>query len=105
MLSKPLDKVSRPVITTYDYGSYSIRYENWHYIRYIDESEELYNLVDDPEEWLNLASDEAFTSIKSQLAGYMQANPVDLPEVSLIKLMEHHVPPLRSKEYFFREER
>ncbi|MFC1777678.1 sulfatase-like hydrolase/transferase [Pseudomonadota bacterium] len=105
MLSNPLVKVARPVITTDDYGSYSIRYENWHYIKYIDDSEELYNLDDDPEEWQNLASDEAFTTIKGQLAGYIPANPIDLPEVSLIELMEHHVPPLRSKEYFFSEER
>jgi arylsulfatase A-like enzyme len=105
MLSNPLDKVSRPVITTYDYGSYSIRYENWHYIKYIDNSEELYNLDIDPEEWQNLASDKAFTAIKNQLAGHIPANPIDLPEVSLIELMEHHVPPFRSKEYFFSEER
>ena len=105
ILSKPLDKVSRPVVTTYDCGSYSIRYEKWLYIRYIDDSEELYNLDDDPEEWQNLASDEAFKSIKSQLTGYIPANPIDLPEVSLIELMAHHVPPFRSKEYFFSEER
>jgi hypothetical protein len=28
-----------------------------------------------------------------------------LPEVSLIELEEHHVPPFRSKEYFFSKER
>jgi len=28
-----------------------------------------------------------------------------LPEESLIPLMEHHVPPYRSEEYFFSEER
>ena len=105
MLANPQEEVARPVITTYDYGSYSIRYEDWHYIRYIDDSEELYNLDDDPEEWHNLALDAGFSDVKNQLAGFIPTNPIDLPEVSLIELMEHHVPPFRSKEYFFSQER
>jgi len=105
MLAKPQEPVSRPVITTYDYGSYSVRYENWHYIRYIDDSEELYKLNSDPEEWHNLAADEKFADTKHHLAGFIPSNPIDLPEVSLIELEEHHVPPFRSKEYFFSKER
>jgi arylsulfatase A-like enzyme len=105
MLADPLQPVSRPVISTYDYGSYSIRYENWHYIRYIDGSEELYNLDEDPEEWHNRAADETLAAVKRQLAGYIPADAIDLPEVSLIELMEHHVPPFRSREYFFSDER
>ena len=105
MLSNPLDKVSRAVVTSYDYGSYSVRFENWHYIEYIDDSEELYNLDEDPEEWHNLASGEGFTEIKQQLAANIPTNPIDLPEVSLIELEEHHVPPFRSKAYFFSDER
>ena len=105
MLANPLEKVSRPVITTYDYGSYSIRFENWHYIRYLDDSEELYDLKTDPEEWHNLASALEFTEIKAQLAGHIPTDPIDLPEVSLLELMDHHVPPFRSKAYFFSDER
>lgn len=105
MLTDPQKKVSRPIISTYDYGSYSIRYENWHYIRYIDDSEELYNLEDDPEEWHNLAEDQQYGNVKNKLAGYIPDEQIDLPEVSLIELMEHHVPPFRSKAYFFSEER
>jgi len=105
MLAKPREPVSRPVITTYDYGSYSVRYENWHYIRYIDDSEELYELDSDPEEWHNLAADEKFADTKQHLADFIPSKPIDLPEVSLIELDEHHVPPFRSKEYFFSKER
>ncbi len=105
MLTNPQENVARPIISTYDYGSFSIRYENWHYIKYIDDSEELYNLEDDPEEWHNLAMNEGLADIKNQLAGFIPENPIDLPEVSLIELMEHHVPPFRSKEYFFSQER
>lgn len=105
MLANPQEEIARPVITTYDYGSYSIRYENWHYIKYLDDSEELYNLDDDPEEWHNLALDETLVDVKNQLAGFIPTDPIDLPEVSLTELMEHHVPPFRSKEYFFSQER
>jgi len=105
MLPDPKKVVLRPVVTTYDYGSYSIRYEHWHYIKYLDDSEELYNLVDDPEEWHNLALDEGFDKIKNKLVKFIPSNPIDLPEVSLTELMKHHVPPFRSKEYFFSKER
>jgi arylsulfatase A-like enzyme len=105
ILEDPLEEVARPVITTYDYGSYSVRYGNWHYIRYIDDSEELYNLQEDPEEWYNLASNEEFSATKSELVAFLPATPLDLPEVSLDELSEHHVPPFRSKEYFFSDER
>ena len=105
MLADPLAPVSRPIISTYDWGSYSIRYEDWHYIRYLDDSEELYDLATDPEEWYNLANDPAQEDTKRMLAGFIPKDPIDLPEESLIPLMEHHVPPFRSREYFFSEER
>jgi len=105
ILRNPDTLIERPIITTYDYGSYSIRYNKWHYIRYIDDSEELYDLEADPEEWHNLATDAGYTTIKQQLAQHIPATPIDLPEVSLIELQEHHIPPFKSKEYFFSQER
>jgi len=105
ILENPKVELPRPIITSYDYGSYSIRYDQWHYIRYIDDSEELYDLSSDPEEWTNLAGLAEHQVVKAQLANYIPENPIDLPEISLIPLQEHHVPPFRSKEYFFSEER
>lgn len=105
ILENPERDLDRSAITTYDYGSYSVRYQNWHYIRYVDDSEELYDLDQDPEEWYNLASEQEFSQLKSQLQGFIPSNPIDLPEQSLLTLMEHHVPPIRSREYFFSEER
>jgi arylsulfatase A-like enzyme len=105
MLANPTEPTERAVITTYDYGSYSVRQGDWHYIRYIDDSEELYNLSQDPEEWYNLAQSPNHTDTKARLAEAIPDNPIDLPEESLIELMVHHVPPYRSKEYFFSEER
>jgi len=105
MLADPLEPVSRPILTTYDWGSYSIRYENWHFIRYLDGSEELYDLETDPEEWYNRSREAGLADTKAMLAAFIPEDPIDLPEESLIPLMEHHVPPYRSEEYFFSEER
>ena len=45
----------RPAITSHNQGNFSIVSEKWRYIRYMDGAEELYDLVDDPHEWTNLA--------------------------------------------------
>jgi iduronate 2-sulfatase len=100
LLQDPKLVVDRPIITTYDYGSYSVRYKNWHLIKYIDDSEELYNLDEDPEEWYNLAKKENQTSILEELRGFIPDAPVDLPEASLIELSEHHIAPIQSKAHF-----
>ncbi len=59
LLADPDAPWDRPVITTFDYGEYSIRDERFRYIRYIDGGEELYDHDADPEEWTNLADDPA----------------------------------------------
>ena len=39
----------------FDKGNVSLRDKQWRYIRYADESEELYDLIADPNEWHNVA--------------------------------------------------
>ena len=95
----------RPVITTYDQGDYSVRYKHWHYIKYIDDTEELYDLEKDRHEWYNLAMEEKYAKNKMELESFLPVAPMPLPEVSLLPLMEHHIPPVRSKEYYESEER
>ena len=54
-LLKDPDAMTNPtVITTFDRGNHSIAGRRWHYIRYADGSEELYDLETDPNEWTNL---------------------------------------------------
>jgi arylsulfatase A-like enzyme len=105
LLADPKKIISRPVITTYDYGSYSVRWDQWHYIRYVDDSEELYDLDKDPEEWSNLAGDSSYAEVKARLITAIPPDPAPFPETSLIPLMEHHIAPIKSREHYFSDER
>jgi arylsulfatase A-like enzyme len=97
LLSAPAAPWDRPVLTSYEFGEYSVRDERWRYIRYIDGSEELYDHQVDPEEWTNLAADRAYAEVKARLARSIPLEPAPFVETS-IELMPHHIPPLRGLE-------
>ncbi len=101
LLRDPEGEWDHPAITTYDFNEFSIRSGDWHYIHYIDDSEELYNLRRDPEEWTNLARNPAHREVRDRLAGLMPRNPAPVAETSY-RLAPHHIPPLRSKEEYLR---
>lgn len=105
LLKNPGKIIDRSIITTYDFADYSIRKDNWHYIKYVDDSEELYDLSKDPEEWYNLALDEEYRSKMDELAMALPANPIPIADSSLIDLQEHHIPPVTSREYYFSNKR
>jgi arylsulfatase A-like enzyme len=44
----------RPAITSHNQGNFSVVSEKWRYIHYVDGAEELYDIVNDPNEWTNL---------------------------------------------------
>lgn len=60
LLSNPNQDTGRMVVTTFDDGNYSLTGRRWHYIRYRDGSEELYDSQADPHEWKNLADERTF---------------------------------------------
>ena len=95
LLGDPGAAWDRPVISTYQFGEYSIRDERFHYIRYIDGSEEFYDIDADPEEWNNLAGDNRYAADKSRLGALLPADPAPFVETDY-PLMPHHIPPLRS---------
>jgi protein tyrosine phosphatase (PTP) superfamily phosphohydrolase (DUF442 family) len=66
-----------PAITTHNTGNHGIRTEQWRYIRYADGSEELYDVVNDPNEWTNVASDPKHAAVKAELAAWLPK--IDLP--------------------------
>ena len=55
-LNNASTKRDRPAITSHNPGNHGIRSERWRYIRYADDSEELYNMEHDPHEWHNVAA-------------------------------------------------
>lgn len=72
-LQDPLAERLRPAMTSHGPGNHAVRTENWRYIRYADGSEELYDMVNDPNEWTNIADSQNAThvKIKADLAKWM----------------------------------
>ena len=66
-------------MTTHEFKNHAIRTAKWRYIQYHDGSEELYDEVNDPMEWKNLANDPKFTSVKVELAKWLPRTNVPTP--------------------------
>ena len=71
LLKDPKTKWGYPSITTYGKDNHSIRDERYHYIRYKDGTEELYDHENDPNEFKNLALDPKFTPVKERLSKWI----------------------------------
>jgi arylsulfatase A-like enzyme len=73
LLEDPSQDWDYPALSTYGYGNHSVVSERYRYIRYVDGSEELYDRLEDPNEWTNLASIERFTAVIERLRTYLPA--------------------------------
>ncbi len=62
-LKDPAASRQSPAITTHNQGNHSVRSRHWRYIVYADGSQELYDTVNDPHEWSNLADQTEFQEI------------------------------------------
>jgi len=67
-----------PTLTTWGRGNYSLRSSKWRYTVYFDGSEELYDHENDPNEWDNLAEQQQYVQIKSELKKYLPASEAPL---------------------------
>ena len=88
-------------ITTYDIEEFSVKTEDWRYIRYIDGSEELYDHRNDQEEWRNLAGDPDYEEVRAEMSARIPKNPAPFAETSY-KTQPHHVVPYRSRSDYER---
>jgi arylsulfatase A-like enzyme len=70
LLENPNVAWDNPVLMTWQ-GHHSIRWQQLRYIRYTDETEELYDHKIDPLEWNNLAADSKYAQVKAQLAQWI----------------------------------
>jgi arylsulfatase A-like enzyme len=71
LLRNPQSARHQPAITTVNEGQHTVRTETWRYIHYEDATEELYDHVNDPNEWTNLANDRAYAVVKAELARWL----------------------------------
>lgn len=79
LLKNPAADWPRPSLTTFKPGNHSLFGERWHYIRYADGSEELYDIEKDPNEWTNLANLPSSAEIKKEMSRFLpptSATPV-----------------------------
>lgn len=63
--------LTHPAITSWGRGNYAVRSENWRYIKYFDETEELYAHSSDANEWHNVSQAPEFKSKKEALSQYL----------------------------------
>lgn len=63
LMKNPDAQWDRPILTTFGPKNHSLRSTRWHYIRYADGSEELYDHENDPHEWENLAGQSEYAAI------------------------------------------
>ncbi|PHS00304.1 MAG: iduronate-2-sulfatase [Blastopirellula sp.] len=54
-------------------NGYALRTDNWAYIRYQDQTEELYDMKNDPKQYTNLAGTDKHQAVKKQLAKQLNA--------------------------------
>lgn len=83
LLDDPDAEWTFPALTTFKEGNHSVRSERFRYIRYADGSEELYDHLKDPKEWVNLASN---TDHKAVIINH--ANMLD----RILKQNENQIP-------------
>lgn len=74
LLMNPDTAWDTPARTTFGLGNHSIRSTKYRYIRYVDGSEELYDLEKDPHEWVNLASDSKYKEVIVEHARWLPKN-------------------------------
>ncbi len=70
-------KRNRPAITSHNQGNHGIRTERWRYIHYADGTEELYDIIADPNEWTNLAGDSRHVAVMAEHRRWLPR--IDLP--------------------------
>jgi arylsulfatase A-like enzyme len=78
-----------PALTTQGPDNHGVRTERFRYIRYADGSEELYDMVADPNEWTNLADDPAYAATRQDLAQWLPTRSAPPLPGGTVRLLEN----------------
>ncbi len=70
-------KRDRPAVTSHNQGNHGVRSERWRYIHYADNTEELYDMKNDPNEWHNVAAVPANAAVIGELKKWLPK--IDVP--------------------------
>ena len=82
-LRNPSTATDRNVLVPYlAPGGYAVVNQQWRYIHYSDDTEELYDVRRDPNEWENLAENDTYASVKQELRASAPDSfaPVGIPK-------------------------
>ncbi len=81
LLRNPNLRWDRPALSTRD-NNHSLRTERWRYTRYHDGSEELYDHLNDPNEWTNLSDNPEYSPVKEELKKWLpKTQAVDIRQL------------------------
>ncbi len=64
-------KRKQAAVVTWEKGSHSILRDGWNYIHYKDGSEELYNQLEDPNEYTNIATNPRYAKLKTSMKKFI----------------------------------
>lgn len=70
-LKTPTKKRDVPAVVSYPKGNHAVVLGHWHYIHYQDDTEELYNHNNDPQEFRNVANEPNNHRIKEKLKAFL----------------------------------
>lgn len=73
-----------PAVMTYLKGNHAVRSQHWRYIRYADQSEELYDHRLDQHEWKNLAGDERYAQVLAEHRSWLPVS--EAPPIGDLKV-------------------
>lgn len=82
LLKDPSKKWDHIAVTSYGQGNVSLRNYTHRYMIYEDGSEELYDLINDPNEWTNIANAKGAGKIKNEFKKAIPQKQVPLSKVS-----------------------
>ena len=89
-LNEASTKRDRPAITSHNPGNHGIRSERWRYIRYADDSEELYDMQHDPHEWDNLAAKPEYATVIAEHRKWLPTNDAPFAPKSTHRILSYN---------------